>query len=94
MNTSGIRESFIYNAGFWKLRQITLGYDFTRLASKITFIKGIRLSAVANNVLLIKKWVPNIDPEQNGNTSDNEVGLEATGLPTARSIGVNLNVKF
>lgn len=94
VNTSGIRESFIYKAGFWKLRQMTLGYDFTRFAKKASFIKGLRLSAVANNVLMIKKWVPNIDPEQNGNTSDNEVGLEATGLPTARSIGFNLNVKF
>lgn len=73
---------------------MTLGYDFTRFAKKASFIKGLRLSAVANNVLMIKKWVPNIDPEQNGNTSDNEVGLEATGLPTARSIGFNLNVKF
>jgi hypothetical protein len=58
------------------------------------FIKGLRFSAVANNVAILKKWVPNIDPEQFGNVSDRETGLEQTGLPTARSIGFNLNLKF
>ncbi len=45
-------------------------------------------------VALLKKWVPNIDPEQFGFSSDNLVGLESTGLPTTRSIGFNLNVRF
>ena len=84
----------MYDAGLWKLRQISLGYDFTKFFPKKLFIKGIRLSAVANNVAIIKKWVPNIDPEQFGFSSDNLIGLESTGLPTTRSIGFNLNVKF
>ncbi|HTE34738.1 MAG TPA: TonB-dependent receptor, partial [Chryseolinea sp.] len=94
VNTSGIREQFAYNAGFWKLRQISIGYDFTKLLPSNNFIRGLRLSAVANNVAILKKWVPNIDPEQFGNVSDREIGLENTGLPTSRSIGFNLNVKF
>jgi hypothetical protein len=49
---------------------------------------------VANNVAILKKWVPNIDPESTGFASDNIIGLEATGIPTTRSIGFNLNVKF
>jgi TonB-linked SusC/RagA family outer membrane protein len=89
-----ISEGFVYDAGFWKLRQITLGYDFTRFLPKNSYIRGLRLSAVANNVLIIKKWVDNIDPEQFGLASDNVIGLESTGLPTSRSIGFNLNVKF
>jgi len=87
-------EQVVYNAGFWKLRQITLGYDFTRHLPRTLFIKGVRLNAVANNVAILKKWVPNIDPEQFGFSSDNLVGLESTGLPTTRSIGFNLNVRF
>lgn len=94
VNTSSIREEFAYNAGFWKLRQIAIGYDFTKLLSKNGFVKRVKLSAVANNVAILKKWVPNIDPEQFGNVSDREIGLEQTGLPTSRSIGFNLNVKF
>ena len=94
VNTSSIREEFAYNAGFWKLRQLSIGYDFTKMLPASIFVKGLRLSAVANNVALLKKWVPNIDPEQFGNVSDREAGLEQTGLPTTRSIGFNLNLKF
>ncbi|WPP51476.1 SusC/RagA family TonB-linked outer membrane protein [Catalinimonas niigatensis] len=90
-----LSEQSVFNAGLWQLRQITLGYDFTRhLTNTVPFIKGLRLSAVANNVAVIKKWVPHIHPDQFGFPSDNLVGLEATGLPITRNIGFNLNIKF
>ncbi|WP_128548203.1 SusC/RagA family TonB-linked outer membrane protein [Larkinella soli] len=92
--SKSLGEQVVYDAGYWKLRQITLGYDFTKFLPSRLFIKGIRLNAVANNVAILKKWVPNIDPEQFGFSSDNLVGLESTGLPTTRSIGFNLNVRF
>ncbi|GAB3809826.1 TonB-dependent receptor [Spirosoma humi] len=92
--SKSLGEQILYDAGLWKLRQISLGYDFGKLLPKTLFIKGVRLSAVANNVAIIKKWVPNIDPEQFGFSSDNLIGLESTGLPTTRSVGFNLNVKF
>ncbi len=92
--SKSLGEQVVYDAGFWKLRQISLGYDFTKFLSKDLFIKAIRISAVANNVAILKKWVPNLDPEQFGFSSDNLIGLESTGLPTTRSIGFNLNVKF
>lgn len=95
VRSQNIAEEFVYNAGLWQLRQITLGYDFTKfLPSAIPFIKGLRLNVVANNVAVLKKWVPNIHPEQFGFPSDNLIGLEATGLPVTRSLGFNLNVKF
>ncbi|GAB3701591.1 SusC/RagA family TonB-linked outer membrane protein [Spirosoma flavus] len=95
VRSQNIAEEFVYDAGLWQLRQITIGYDFSKfLPSTVPFIKGIRLNAVANNVAVIKKWVPNIHPEQFGFPSDNLIGLEATGLPVTRSIGFNLNVKF
>lgn len=87
-------EPIIYDGGYWKLRQITAGYDFTKFLPANFPAKGLRLSLVANNVLMLKKWVPNIDPETFGYSSDNLVGLESTGLPSTRSIGFNLNVKF
>lgn len=95
VRSQNIAEQFVYNAGLWQLRQITLGYDFTKfIPARLSFIKGLRLNGVANNVWAIKKWVDNIHPEQSGLPSDNLVGLEATGLPITRSIGFNLNVKF
>ena len=87
-------EPIVYNSGFWKLRQLRLGYDFSGLLSENAFVKGVNLSLFANNVFIIKKWVPNIDPDSFGYASDNVSGLESTGVPTTRSIGFNLNCKF
>ena len=95
INPLGINEDFVFNAGFWKLRQIALGYDFTKLLPKGFFVRGLTLNAVANNVLIIKKWTENMDPEEALNSSDNAVGLDFwPGLPPTRSVGFNLNVKF
>ncbi len=94
LRSQQIIESVVYNGGYWKVRQLTLGYDFSRFLPTTWPIKGAKLDFVANNVLIIKKWVDNIDPESFGYGSDNMVGLEAPGLPTTRSIGVNLNIKF
>jgi TonB-linked SusC/RagA family outer membrane protein len=94
VRSQNVAEPFVYNAGLWQLRQISLGYDFTRFLTSVKFIKGLRINAVANNVAVLKKWVPNIHPEQFGFPSDNLIGLEATGLPITRSLGFNLNVKF
>jgi hypothetical protein len=91
---SQIIEPVIYDGGYWKLRQITIGYDFVKFLPSSFPVKGLRLSLVANNVLMLKKWVPNIDPETFSYTSDNVVGLESPGVPTTRSMGFNLNVKF
>lgn len=87
-------EPIIYDGGYWKFRQITAGYDISKFFPANFPIKSARLSFVANNVFIIKKWVPNIDPETFGYSSDNLVGLESTGLPSTRNIGFNLNVKF
>lgn len=84
----------IYNGGYWKLRQVSLGYDLTKHIPVRWPIKGAKLDLVANNVLLLKKWVDNIDPETFGFGSDNQLGLESPGLPTTRSLGLNLNIKL
>ncbi|MFT7034290.1 MAG: TonB-linked SusC/RagA family outer membrane protein [Cyclobacteriaceae bacterium] len=89
----GVEQS-VFNAGSWQLRQMTLGYDFTKILPDNKYVKGARLSIIANNVAVLKSWVPHIHPDQNGIISDTTVGLEATGLPITRDIGFNLNLKF
>lgn len=94
VRSQALVEPVIYDGGYWKLRQLAVGYDFTRFLPRNFLIKGVKLNFVASNVLIIKKWVDNIDPETFGYTSDNLVGMESTGLPSTRGLGFNLNVKF
>jgi len=94
VRSQALIEPVVYNGGYWKLRQITVGYDFSKFFPSNSMIKGLTLNLVANNVLMLKKWVDNIDPESFGYSSDNLVGMESPGLPTTRSLGFNFNVKF
>lgn len=86
-------ERFVYNGSFVRWRALSIGYDLSRFVNK-TFIKGFTVSAVCNNVLLIKKYIDNLDPEAVAGASDNIQGIETHSLPTTRSYGLNLNLKF
>ena len=94
VRSQALVEPVVYDGGYWKLRQITLGYDFTKHLPEKQPFQSVKLNFVANNVFMIKKWVDNIDPESFGYSSDNLVGMESTGLPSTRGLGFNLNVKF
>ena len=90
-----IADPFIFKSDFIKLRNITLTYDFTRFMNRnVKFIKGLTLSASCRNVLIIKKYIADLDPEAFASSGDNRVGYEQTTLPTTRNYGVTLNVKF
>ena len=87
-------EPIVYDSGFWKLRQINLSYNFDDMITERSLVRGLTVSLFANNVAILKKWVPNIDPDSFGYSSDNVAGLESTGVPTTRGIGLNVNCKF
>jgi TonB-linked SusC/RagA family outer membrane protein len=92
--STGIATPFVYNGSFIRWRTLSVGYDFTRFVRDRTFIKGLTLSAMVYNVLLIKKHIENLDPEAQVSASDNLQGIETHTLPTTRSFGLNLNLKL
>ncbi len=82
---------FIYDNSYIKCREITFGYDFpVKMLGKA--VKSLSVSFVARNPFIIWKNIPNIDPDSNYNTSG--MGLEYGSLPSRRSYGINVNVKF
>lgn len=82
---------FIYDNSYIKCREITFGYTFpSSMLGK--FVKSLSLSFVARNPFIVWKNIPNIDPDSNYNTSC--MGLEYGSLPSRRSYGFNINVKF
>ena len=84
---------FIYDNSYVKCREITFGYTFPeKLLSKLKVVKDLSISFVARNPFIIWKNIPNIDPDSGYNTSG--LGLEYGSLPSRRSYGFNVNVKF
>ncbi|MBE7173039.1 MAG: SusC/RagA family TonB-linked outer membrane protein [Williamsia sp.] len=93
--TLQIADPFIYKSDYIKLRNITLTYDFSKLvSSNVKFVKGLTLSAACRNVAILKKYVPDVDPEAVASSGDFRTGYEAVSLPTTRNYSLNLNVKF
>lgn len=82
---------FIYNNSYVKCREITFGYDFPQSWLGKT-VKGLSVSFVARNPFTVWKNIPNIDPDSGYNTSG--LGLEYGSLPSRRSYGLNVNLKF
>ncbi len=87
-----ITSSSVVDGDFIKLRQITLGYQISKLG-KLPF-HAIQFSVVGRNLAILMRKAKNIDPESSFGSNLRYYGIEGTGLPSARSIGVNLNFKF
>ncbi|HMH24353.1 MAG TPA: SusC/RagA family TonB-linked outer membrane protein [Puia sp.] len=88
-----IAQEFIYDASFIKLRSMSLTYSVPESILKNGFIKGLNVSLVGRNLATLMKHTPNIDPESSLNNSNGQ-GLELSGYPAIRSLGLNVNVKF
>jgi len=88
-----LTDQFVSDAGFVKLRQLTLGYSLPQNIISKTPFQSASLSFVARNLLLIYSQVENVDPESNYSNS-NAQGLENFGVPPTRSFGFNLLVRF
>jgi TonB-linked SusC/RagA family outer membrane protein len=91
--STALASPFMYDGSFVRWRALSVGYDFSKYVSKI-HLKEFVLSAYCNNVLMIKKYIDNLDPEAQVSTSDNLQGIETHTLPTTRSYGLNINIKF
>src|SRR5699024_11160232 len=44
-----LREQFIHNAGYWKLRQVTIDYNLTSLVNDFLPIQNLQLSLIGNH---------------------------------------------
>ncbi len=91
---SRISEEFIYSADFIKMRQMTLSYTLPRRWIQSSPFQNVTVSLVGRNLFFLYKNVPNIDPEASYNTGNGGQGLEYATIPTARSFGFNVNLRF
>lgn len=93
-NYSGVASNhFVYDASFIKIRQLTLGYTFTKqVLSKLPF-RTLTIAFVGRNLAILYKNVENIDPESSY-TSSNAQGLDYFGMAASRTYGFNVNATF
>ncbi len=83
-NAQGYSDYFLYDASFFKIDDINIGYTFNKVFSGKA---RIRLALSANNVLVITRY-PGVDPELS------QSGIDSNGTPRSRTYTLRLNINF
>jgi TonB-linked SusC/RagA family outer membrane protein len=90
-------EWTVYDATVYRLREVTLGYQFPKsLFSKLP-IGSVTLSFTGRNLWFLAPNMPkytNFDPEVNSFGSTSTQGIELSAAPTTKRYGINLAVTF
>jgi hypothetical protein len=91
----GLRKSsnklHVYDAGYIKLREASLTYNFAETLGKLPFTAS--LSIIGRNLWIIDKNTPYADPEA-GLSSGNVQGYQSGAYPSIREIGASLKLQF
>ncbi|HLO82874.1 MAG TPA: SusC/RagA family TonB-linked outer membrane protein [Chitinophagaceae bacterium] len=90
-----ITKTHVLDGDFIKLRQLSLGYSLpASILKSLKYVSGVQIALVGRNLWTVMKNSDNIDPEATFGSNVRYYGIEGTNLPTTRSYGVNLNIKF
>ena len=88
---NGFTGEFIYSATNVRLAELAVGYNFT--LSDESFFNRIKASLVGHNLFFFHKDAPH-DPNVSLSTGNALQGVDVLGLPSTRSIGLNINLTF
>ena len=88
-----ISESSIFDASFVKFREISLGYNLPPDWAKVIGAQSVNVALIGRDLGILYKNAPHIDPETALN-SGNGQGLESLQVPSTRSYGFSVNLKF
>jgi TonB-dependent SusC/RagA subfamily outer membrane receptor len=88
---NGFTGEYVYSATNVRLAELAVGYNF-KLAEK-SFFKRVKASLVGSNLFFFYKDAPH-DPNISLSTGNSLQGVDVLGLPSSRSIGLNINLTF
>ncbi|MFC4722633.1 SusC/RagA family TonB-linked outer membrane protein [Geojedonia litorea] len=91
--SAGISEEFVYSTDFIKFRELSISYSLPKKILKNLSINDLRLSLIGRNLFFLSKDIDNVDPEAALNNLNSQ-GIERFGIPSTRSYGFSVNVKF
>ena len=91
---SGIAAAYVYEQTNVRLREFVLSYNVPSSLLVNLPIQNASIGLVGRNLFFLYKDVPDVDPEASLGTGNSGQGIISYNMPTARSIGFNINVKF
>ncbi|MCQ2135101.1 MAG: TonB-dependent receptor [Bacteroidales bacterium] len=84
----------IFDGGYFKIKQIQLGYTLPSSLLKKVFIQGVRVYCSLDDFFTFTRNYPGFDPETATTGSANGMGLDLGSYPTTRKIVGGINIRF
>ena len=92
-NDLEISERYIENGSYWRIANVTIGYDFKKLFKNLPFTQA-RLYVTGQNLATLTKY-KGLDPEVGyGYDSNWASGIDIGSYPSARVIMVGVSLKY
>jgi len=90
----GISEHYIYSGTNIRLRELSVGYTLPRSVLRDnSVIKNVEISLIGRNLFFFKNNAP-YDPDGTLSTGNSLQGVDVFGMPSNRSLGINLKANF
>ncbi|SKD06157.1 TonB-linked outer membrane protein, SusC/RagA family [Chitinophaga ginsengisegetis] len=92
---TSVYEEWLYDASYIKMRELRVGYTFTREVHKKMPFNSINVALIARNPFMIYQQAPKgLDPSELSTGRSAISWLETGQLATTRSFGINLNISL
>jgi TonB-dependent starch-binding outer membrane protein SusC len=94
VQANGTRNYFYEDASFFRLRNISVAYDFAKLIN-LPAIQRLQLVLLARNIVTFTKYT-GMDPEVSSGTSNSafDRGVDHNTIPNLKTYQIGLNVGF
>jgi TonB-linked SusC/RagA family outer membrane protein len=90
-SSSNIAQYYTYSATNVRLQEVSLGYTFPK--SKLWGVGDLTVSLIGRNLWMIYNKAP-FDPEAVATTGNNYQGIDYFMMPSTRSMGFNVKLRF
>ena len=91
--TKATNSQHVYDAGYIKLREVSLSYKLPQHLFANNFIQNLSFSLIGRNLWIIDKDLPYGDPEA-GLSSGNIQGYQSGAYPTTKDYGFSVKLQF
>lgn len=96
INRQYVSDLYVEDGDYWRINNVTLGYDFKKLFKKVPF-EQLRIYVTAQNLFTITGY-SGMDPEIGTSTDDDKSswvsGVDVGFYPLPRTYMIGANIKF
>ena len=87
-------SAMVFDGGFFKIKQIQLGYTFPEKLTKKIMINNARIFVSLDDYFTFTRNYPGMDPETATTSSSSGMGLDLGSYPTTKKLVFGVNITF